>query len=166
MTATFSDLPKGVVDNIVYACSNDAKTLASFAACNAATHESAKRALQEMRDKWNTLLATAPTPFKKCTPELNAQDDELLRFVASDALSIEYSSRTRTQRKWFHLRAKSLGLKTETIRRKGPMMGTVRVFKTPNWALPDKLMPAVGKFPGRRTTEHEWTTIAPSAEPN
>lgn len=97
-------------------------------------------------------------PITGATASERAQDEELRQFVASQTATVtDFRARTGRQRKWLHVRATSMGLKTETVDRNG-YIASVRVSKPDGWALPAEPLP-VRTPPGRRRRGRaEWKT--------
>lgn len=138
METSLCDLPPGVLEQVAGACAlEDVGAVAALAASCRTLREPAARRLAELRVAWDVFFTSAGSPLDDGgSPAERGQDDELVRFIASGAPSVELRKRTGRQRKWLHTRAESLGLQTETVDRVGPFVATVRVTRPDGWVMP------------------------------
>ena len=157
-----SDLPPHVLQRVVECVDSSGSTAALAVTCKD-TLVLARERLNKERSTWNDLLLQAGQPFSASNEFASKLDDTLCRFVLFDAQTVDLPGLDSVERKWLHLRAGSIGLKSRTHKRKKLGLGTLQLSKPPGWTLPTKPLPpvktpAIALRDARAARKAAWTT--------
>jgi hypothetical protein len=157
------DLPSNVLHHVVD-CVDEPGNVAALAGTCTQTRFLAEERLSKARNAWNDLLSRAGRPLSSSSKSEdfgNKLDDMLCRFALSSAQTIDFAGLDPAERKWLHMRAGSVGIKSRTHRRK-KQLGTLKLTKPQGWILPKDPLPVV--TPAQKAAQAEaarmasWTT--------